>query len=486
MNEYISVRKIVLHPVEDVDRVYKYLRDGMYNQNRAYNFGASLIYAAVIERKPQEYINDLYNRLTRQPDKNNPDYSLYPYDEYEFPIGLNTASTIVRRLKKDMKTATKNGLFKGNVSLQNRKREAPLLVESRFMKFNHNCESHDDFLQHEFSNDLEITMDFVNNIKFHVVLGNPYHSKELRMLFERIFDGTYKPAQSSIQIDSETERIIKPDGSVEDKTSHKIVLNLSVKIPKTELALDENTVVGVDLGLAVPAVCALNNNLYANKFIGSADDFVRMRTKMQAQRERVQKGLRSTSGGHGYKKKMQALDRFKRHEENFVTHYNHYVSSRVVAFALKHRAKYINLEELTGFDRNKYILRNWSYYQLQQDITYKAERYGIVVRKINPYHTSQMCSFCGSTEKDQRKSQSEFVCKNPDCISHSIFKKTVNADFNAARNIAASTDFITPEEHEARKKGKASTGSKAKSTSKKKSKGECNESQQGEVQSAIS
>ena len=99
MSEYISVRKVVIHPVEDVDRVYKYLQDGMYNQNRAYNFGASLIYAAVIERKPQEYINDLYKRLERKPNKDDPDYSLFPYDQYEFPVGLHMPATIIERLK---------------------------------------------------------------------------------------------------------------------------------------------------------------------------------------------------------------------------------------------------------------------------------------------------------------------------------------------------------------------------------------------------
>lgn len=83
------------------------------------------------------------------------------------------------------------------------------------------------------------------------------------------------------------------------------------------------------------------------------------------------------------------------------------VSSRIIKFALKHNAKYINLECLKGYNINKKILRNWSYYELQQMITYKANKYGIIVRKINPCFTSQVCSECGITKKDK-----EFHRKN--------------------------------------------------------------------------
>ena len=113
---------------------------------------------------------------------------------------------------------------------------------------------------------------------------------------------------------------------------------------------------------------------------------------------------------------------------------NHKFSSEIVKFAIDNNAKYINIENLKGINTNKFILRNWSYYELQQFITYKAERKGIIVRKINPYHTSQTCSSCGHWEKGQRLDQAHFKCKK--CGLE------LNADFNAARNIAKSTDFV--------------------------------------------
>lgn len=155
---------------------------------------------------------------------------------------------------------------------------------------------------------------------------------------------------------------------------------------------------------------------------------------MQAQKRRLQKNLKSAAGGHGRTKKLKALDKFQEKERHFAKTYNHYVSKNVVDFEVKHNAKYINVEDLSGFDSSKFILRNWGFYELQQFITYKAKRYGIEVRKINPYHTSQICSCCGHWKEGQRIDQSHFICKK--CGVE------LNADFNAARNIAKSTDFV--------------------------------------------
>ncbi len=109
------------------------------------------------------------------------------------------------------------------------------------------------------------------------------------------------------------------------------------------------------------------------------------------------------------------------------------VSKNVVEFAVKHKAKYINIEDLEGYDSNGFILRNWSYFKLEEYIIYKARLHGIEVRKVNPYHTSQVCSCCGHWQEGQRIDQSHFKCK--------LCGVELNADFNAARNIAKSKDF---------------------------------------------
>lgn len=271
-------------------------------------------------------------------------------------------------------------------------------------------------------------------IRFQLILRNPHKSHELRSTLENIFKGEYRIRGSEF-------------GFVKNKKTGKMTdlcLYLTVEHPQKECVLDEKTVCGVDLGQAVPAVCAVNNDKYDRLYIGSKDEFLHQRGKIQNQRRRLQKSLDNTSGGHGRGKKLKALDRFTEYEKNFVTSYNHMVSKRVVDFALKHNAKYINLEYLKGYDTSKFILRNWSYYQLQTYIEQKAAKYGIEVRYINPCYTSQVCSECGHWEENQRKSQAEFICgSDKGCFKTSEKDRgDINADFNAARNISKSTLFL--------------------------------------------
>jgi putative transposase len=133
------------------------------------------------------------------------------------------------------------------------------------------------------------------------------------------------------------------------------------------------------------------------------------------------------------------LDRFREKERNFATNYNHYLSREIVNFAKKYKAEQINLEYLRMAETTKKsVLRNWSYYQLQQFIEYKAAREGIEVKYVDPYHTSQTCSNCGHYEEGQRVTQAQFKCIQ--CGYEA------NADYNAARNIAMSTQFINSKE----------------------------------------
>ena len=433
MNTYKITRKIKIYPVgdmEEVNRVYKYLRDGIEAQNKAMNEYMSALYATTmmdICKEDRKLLNNLFQRVSDSKLGSGYDINIC------LPKGLPMGSTIQRRVSDDFSTDIKKGLMYGNVSLRTYRKDNPLLVHVDYInpiKYSnkktglyHNYATDDEFVEHSYTSDFEVFIRFANHIEFKCIFGNPHKSAELRDVFRNIFNGLYKVNGSSIEIKEKN-----------------IILNLTLTLPVNEHYLDENTSVGVDMGQAIPAVCALNNNKYERAYIGSKDDFLRERTKRQNQRRRLQSSLKNSNGGHGRKKKLKPLDRFNEYESNFVKTYNHMVSKRVVDFALKHNAKYINLEYLKGYDTNKFILRNWSYYQLQTYIKEKAERYGIVVRWINPCYTSQVCSECGHWEENQRKTQSEFVCGNG-CFNNGK-KKNINADFNAARNISKSTLFL--------------------------------------------
>ena len=263
-----------------------------------------------------------------------------------------------------------------------------------------------------------------------------------REIVERVLSGQYEVGNSTIQ----------------ESKNKKIFLLLVVKIPKESKALNSNRVVGVDLGINTPLYAALNDNEYGGFSIGSRDQFLKMRMRMAAQKRELQRSLRNTTnGGHGRKQKLQALDRLESKERNWVHLQNHIFSKSIIEYALQNEAGIIQMERLTGFGRDKndevddgykFILRYWSFFELQTMIEYKAKAAGIEVRYINPYHTSQTCSFCGHYEKGQRINQSTFICKNPNCTKGKGKQKSdsscegINADWNAARNIALSEIFV--------------------------------------------
>lgn len=60
-------------------------------------------------------------------------------------------------------------------------------------------------------------------------------------------------------------------------------------------------------------------------------------------------------------------------------------------------------------------------------LEYKLERNGGKLVRVDPKFTSQKCSCCGHIEKENRETQSRFICKS--CGN------TLNADYNASVNI---------------------------------------------------
>ncbi len=261
-------------------------------------------------------------------------------------------------------------------------------------------------------------------------------------IVERVLSGQYDVGNSSIQ----------------EAKSHKRFLLLVVKIPKEDKKLNMNRVVGVDLGINIPLYAALNDNDYGGVGIGSREQFLKVRMCMAARKRELQRSLsHTTNGGHGRTKKLQALEHLEGKERKWVHLQNHIFSKSIIEYALKNGAGVIQMERLARFGRDandevgneyKFILRYWSFFELQTLIEYKAKAAGIVVRYVDPYHTSQTCSFCGHYEKGQRINQSTFICKNPDCIKGKGKQNTdgtfegINADWNAARNIALSNDFV--------------------------------------------
>ena len=400
----ITVRKLKLVVVNEdkelMNEQYRFIRDSQYAQYQAFNLGMGYLmtgYLASNKDIKSEYFKEWQKGLKNS----NPIFK-----DISLGKGVDTLSAVTQKVKKDFSTALKNGMAKGERTSTNYKRTFPLITRGRNLTF--------------YEQDGDIFIKWVNKIVFKVVFNaRKENTLELQHTLQKVINGEYKLSQSSLEFDR----------------NNNLILNLTIDISfKQEDNLIKDRVLGVDLGVKYPAYVCLNDDTYKREHIGEALELIKQREQYQARRRRTQQQLKNVKGGKGRHKKLKNLDRLSDCERNFAKTYNHMISKRIVEFAKKHKCEYIHLEKLTkdGFDNT--ILRNWSYYELQQMIEYKADRLGIKVRYVNPAFTSQTCSRCGNIDKENRQTQETFVC------TKCGFK--LNADHNAAINIARSIEFM--------------------------------------------
>lgn len=205
-----------------------------------------------------------------------------------------------------------------------------------------------------------------------------------------------------------------------------LMLYLSYKFAPVREDLDETRVCGVDLGAVVPAVCAVNFGAQ-RLYIGSGADVWAARSKFRADRRRQQQRAGMYSKTRQWKPSKK--------EENWIHTYYHTLTRQVIKFCLQHKCGTIQMEDLTKLRQkdvqSEYKRLLWIPSKFFELLSYKAKEAGINIVRINPRNTSRRCSECGHISKENRHSQSEFICEK--CGDA---KKPVNADYNAARNIA--------------------------------------------------
>jgi len=200
-------------------------------------------------------------------------------------------------------------------------------------------------------------------------------------------------------------------------------LHITVGIPAHSITPIPD-VIGVDLGLNRPAVTSTRQFLGEKRWKEQERRIFRLRRKLQ------KKGTKSAKR---HLKKLSG-QRFRQRKDH-----DHVLSKRIVQNAPP--GSTIVLENLTTIREtskigrgkndknveNKRRMHSWSFAQLYSFVTYKAERKGITVVRIDPRHTSQTCSKCGHQARNNRRSQSLFLCRQCGyCL---------NADLNAAYNI---------------------------------------------------
>ena len=195
-------------------------------------------------------------------------------------------------------------------------------------------------------------------------------------------------------------------------------LHVVVSIPETSIEKNDE-VVGIDLGLTRPAVTSTRH------FLGSKQWKEQERRLFRLRRQLQKKGSKSAKR-HLKKLSGQLFRQRKDHD--------HVLSKRIAQHATP--GSTIVLENLTDIrervthkkqDGGQRRMHSWSFAQLFRFLAYKAEARGIEVTRIDPRHTSQTCSRCGHQARNNRRSQSLFLCRTCGYCLH--------ADLNASYNI---------------------------------------------------
>lgn len=263
-----------------------------------------------------------------------------------------------------------------------------------------------------------------------------------KAIVDRIISGEYR--QGALQIVSDRK--------------NKWYCIIPYEFPIQQIELKTNRIMGLDLGITKAVYWAFNDSLKRGSIEGK--EIEEFRRRVQARRKSIQRqGSYCGDGriGHGRKRRLQPIETLQQKEANFRATTNHRYARCIVDIAQKSQCATIQMEDLTGINENSTFLKNWTYYDLQTKIKQKAAELGIQVNLINPQYTSQRCSQCGHIDSGNRTSQAVFHCsqcgygdlyhcfscgKNqpePGNCLHcgTVVKHTpVNADYNAAKNIA--------------------------------------------------
>ncbi len=200
-------------------------------------------------------------------------------------------------------------------------------------------------------------------------------------------------------------------------------LHVIVSVPEPVIPKGKE-VIGVDLGLNRPAVTSMRQFLGSKHWKEVDRRYFRLRRKLQSK---------------GTKSAKRHLKQLSKQQQRFHRDCDHVLSKRIVQNVP--RGSTIVFENLTNMrdtsrmgrgKRNKNVankrkLHSWTFAQLYGFTLYKAQERGIAVERVDPRHTSQMCSRCGHQARNNRRSQSLFLCRTCGyCL---------NADLNASYNI---------------------------------------------------
>jgi putative transposase len=274
-------------------------------------------------------------------------------------------------------------------------------------------------LSNKYKNELKLVSGRFN---FNMIVKD----KSQRTILGRILTGQYSITESQIRCNEVKEKNDNDNNDKKDKKNKKFFLYLGYSFNQTKFVTGKN-ILGIDMGIKYAVYMALKDS--ENRWKITGGEIEAFRKQVEKRKYLIyQQRLVTKNRQRGRNKMLEPIVKIGDKIARFRDTTNHKYSKNIIHLAIKHDVGTIIMEDLTGINKKNLFLRNWSYYDLQQKIKYKADEVGIKVILINPAYTSQTCSHCGFVDKKNRKSQEDFKCL--------ACGYEANADYNAALNIA--------------------------------------------------
>ena len=366
-----------------------------------------------------EYSNfssDYYRKFNEYPkEKEVLSYTLTGFVNDKFKVGNDlysgNCSTTVRNTCTEFKNSKKE-LLKGTRSIINYRTNQPLDLHNKSIRIE--FENNDFYVYLKLLNRKAFKKyNFSNSeIRFKILVRD----NSTKTILERCISNEYNIAASKL---------------IYNQKKKFWFLNLVYAFEnKNASLLDPDKILGVDLGVRYPICASIYGDLH--RFTIDGGEIEGFRRKVEARKiSMLKQGKNCGDGriGHGISTRNKPVYLIEDKIARFRDTANHKYSRALIEFAVKNNCGTIQMEDLSGItDQANRFLKNWSYYDLQTKIEYKAKEIGIKIVYINPKCTSRRCSKCGYIDKDNRLTQASFECLK--CG----FKE--NADYNASQNIS--------------------------------------------------
>lgn len=199
--------------------------------------------------------------------------------------------------------------------------------------------------------------------------------------------------------------------------------------------------VGIDMGIARFATFSNGS------FIKPLHSFRKHEKKLAALQRKLAKRVKFSANWQRLKRRIQRLHRKIANVRNDFLHKITTTISKNHAFVVIEDLKVRNMSRSASgtladpgkhvrakSGLNKSILdQGWS--EFRRQLAYKLAWLGGTLLTVQPQYTSQTCSRCGSTDKNNRQTQARFKC--------TACGFECNADHNAALNILAAGQAVT-------------------------------------------